>query len=166
MIEITPFEPRFAEGVAAVIVPIQQAEFQLPVSLETQPDLLSITSFYQHGAGNFWVALTNADVIGTIALLDIGNHQAALRKMFVKSAYRGTEHGVAKHLLETLLLWSHAHGIEDIYLGTTTKFLAAHRFYEKNDFLEIARIQLPASFPIMTVDSKFYHRTLLTDVRD
>ena len=43
-----------------------------------------------------------------------------------------------------------------VYLGTTAKFLAAHRFYEKNGFREIAREALPDSFPVMAVDTKFY----------
>jgi hypothetical protein len=39
---------------------------------------------------------------------------------------------------------------------TTQKFLAAHKFYEKNGFMEIRKNQLPDTFPIMKVDSKFY----------
>ena len=38
-----------------------------------QPDLLQIPQFYQSGAGNFWVALDGEEVVGTVALLDIGN---------------------------------------------------------------------------------------------
>jgi hypothetical protein len=48
--------------------------------------------------------------------------------------------------------------IRDIFLGTTPHFLAAHRFYEKNGFCEIAKSALPASFPVMEIDTKFYHR--------
>jgi hypothetical protein len=51
-------------------------------------------------------------------------------------------------------------GLWEVYLGTTEKFFAAHRFYEKNGFREIAQTKLPASFPIMTVDTKFYSRSL------
>ncbi|KPB55416.1 Acetyltransferase [Pseudomonas coronafaciens pv. oryzae] len=47
-------------------------------------------------------------------------------------------------------------GVTDIFLGTTDKFLAAHRFYEKHGFREIAKEALPASFPLIAVDSKFY----------
>jgi hypothetical protein len=50
--------------------------------------------------------------------------------------------------------------LSDIFLGTTAKFLAAHRFYEKNGFHEIGRDELPAAFPVMTVDTKFYRRSL------
>lgn len=160
MIEILPFAPQYAQGVVDVILPIQRLEFEIPISLEAQPDLQDIPGFYQKGSGNFWVALDGGNVVGTVALVDIGNHQVALRKMFVSAAYRGAEHGVAKRLLDTLLHWCQECGVKMIFLGTTSKFLAAHRFYEKNGFSEIARSQLPASFPVMAVDTKFYARAL------
>ena len=99
-------------------------------------------------------------MVGTLALLDIGNERAALRKMFVTATHRGAEHGVARRLLETLLTWCQSRGDGEVYLGTTAKFLAAHRFYEKNGFREIAQAELPSSFPIMLVDTKFYSRAL------
>ena len=155
-IRIVPFEPRHAAGVVAVILPIQQAEFDIPITLEAQPDLQDVASFYRQGRGNFWVALDDDDVVGTIGLLDIGNSRVALRKMFVKASHRGHERAVALRLLQTALAWARAREVADVFLGTTAKFLAAHRFYEKHGFAEIARDQLPASFPVMTVDTKFY----------
>jgi GNAT superfamily N-acetyltransferase len=89
-------------------------------------------------------------------LLDIGNHQGALRKMFVKAAFRGSKYNAAKLLLQQAVGWSKEHNISDIYLGTTEKFLAAHRFYEKNGFVQIDKKALPDSFPVMTVDTRFY----------
>lgn len=160
MINVVPFSPEHAEGVRSVILPIQQEEFGIPITINEQPDLLDIPGFYQVRNGNFWVALADGHVVGTVALLDIGAGQTALRKMFVKSAFRGQGRGVASALLETLLAWSVSHGIASIYLGTTEKFHAAHRFYEKNGFLEIKRSDLPASFPVMSVDTKFYVRAL------
>lgn len=160
MITIRTFTPDDAEGVAAVILPIQQAEFEIPITLEAQPDLLNIPSFYQKHSGNFWVAEDADQIVGTIGLLDMGQRQAALRKMFVASAHRGSQHGVSGKLLEQLLTWSSANGIAEIFLGTTDKFLAAHRFYEKNGFEEIDKITLPLSFPIMAVDTKFYRLKL------
>jgi N-acetylglutamate synthase-like GNAT family acetyltransferase len=104
------------------------------------------------------VALDQGKVVGTIALLDIGNEQVALRKMFVAATHRGSAHGVAAKLLDTLFAWCAQRGVRDVFLGTTAKFLAAHRFYEKNSFTEIARETLPAAFPVMVVDTRFYHR--------
>ena len=160
MITISPFRPEHADGVVAVILPIQQNEFDIPITLDGQPDLKDIPGFYQRDRGNFWVAIEGQEVVGTVALLDIGNGQAALRKMFVKASHRGAEHGIAKRLLETLLAWCQARGVTQVLLGTTAKFLAAHRFYEKNGFREITRAELPASFPVMQVDTKFYSRAI------
>ncbi|MBS1177222.1 MAG: family acetyltransferase [Proteobacteria bacterium] len=160
MVDIVPFAPKHTDGVVSVILPIQQSEFEIPITLEAQPDLQDIAAFYQHDNGNFWVALDGGNVVGTLALLDIGNDQAALRKMFVASSHRGPEHGVAKALLQALLTWCQAHGVREVFLGTTAKFLAAHRFYEKNGFHELAKEALPESFPIMAVDTKFYRLAL------
>jgi hypothetical protein len=44
-----------------------------------------------------------------------------------------------------------------VFLGTTPFFRAAHRFYEKHGFSQIPKQRLPSSFPIMEVDTKFYH---------
>jgi N-acetylglutamate synthase-like GNAT family acetyltransferase len=160
MMKILPFSPQHGEGVVSVILPIQQEEFGISITLESQPDLLDIESFYQRGNGNFWVAVTGGEVVGTLALLDIGNRQGALRKMFVKSSFRGPEHGVAKRLLDTLLQWCRLRDMQEIYLGTTENFVAAHRFYEKNGFNEVTRSQLPSNFPVMSVDTKFYSLAL------
>ena len=160
MIEIVPFAAQHDEGVGALIVSIQRDEFQIPITLEDQPDLQNIPNFYQKGAGNFWVAVSEGKVIGTLALLDIGNHRGALRKMFVHASYRGPAHGVSARLLDTLLEWSRAHGVKDVYLGTTEKFRAAHRFYERNGFQQIPADNLPSNFPKMTVDSRFYRRAI------
>ncbi|MNP85928.1 Acetyltransferase (GNAT) family protein [compost metagenome] len=64
-------------------------------------------------------------------------------------------------MLERLIDASKERGVIRIYLGTTEKFLAAHRFYEKHGFERIEQQDLPASFPLMVVDTRFYLLTLL-----
>jgi GNAT superfamily N-acetyltransferase len=159
MIQI--YDNTYQRGVVDLILPIQQTEFGIPVSIEGQPDLLTIPTFYQVNNGNFWVALDAGAVIGTIALLDIGGGRGALRKMFVGAAWRGKEHGIAQNLLATLVAWAVDRSFTEILLGTTEKFIAAHRFYEKNGFVEVERASLPAAFPVMAVDVKFYRLRLL-----
>ncbi len=154
-IQISRFEPTDQQGVIDVILPIQREEFGIAISAEDQPDLQAIPDFYQVGKGDFWVAKHQGQVIGTIGLKDIGA-QTALRKMFVAAPFRGREFGVAAQLLNTLLENAWQRGVQEIYLGTTDKFLAAHRFYEKHGFVEVAKEDLPESFPVMKVDSKFY----------
>lgn len=155
-IQIKRFEPDDQQGVIDVIVPIQREEFGIAITAEDQPDLKAIPTFYQSGTGDFWVAKAGGQVIGTIGLKDIGAGQGALRKMFVAAEYRGREFGIATQLLLRLIEDARHRGVKDIFLGTTDKFLAAHRFYEKHGFTEVAKETLPASFPLMAVDSKFY----------
>jgi len=142
--------------VTDLILSIQVVEFGIPITLELQPDLKEITKFYQTNNGNFWIAKIEDRIIGTISLLDIGNHQGALRKMFVDKNYRGKEFGVGQKLLTTLVDWASYKGITEIFLGTTEKFIRAQRFYEKNGFKAIAKQELPGTFPVMEVDIKFY----------
>lgn len=156
MIEIRPYSNDYLPGVIDLILPIQQSEFNLPITLDAQPDLLSIEPFYQQDNGNFWVALDGSEVIGTIALIDMGNNQGVIRKMFVKENYRGPSKGISNELLYVLISWSKKNNFSEIYLGTTEKFHAAHRFYEKNSFIEISKDELPTYFPLMDVDKKFY----------
>lgn len=153
---IQPYTDQYKKEVENLILGIQQTEFGIDIGIEDQPDLQTIPGFYQVNNGNFWVARINGIVIGTISLLDIGERQAALRKMFVHKEYRGKEWGVGQKLLDTLLDWAREKNIKEIYLGTTEKFLAAQRFYEKNAFVQVDKSELPLHFPVMSVDVKFY----------
>jgi N-acetylglutamate synthase-like GNAT family acetyltransferase len=150
------YQPRFHQGVVDLILPIQTQEFGIAITAQQQPDLNEIEAFYQRGMGDFWLALAGDRVVGCIGLKDIGQQQAALRKMFVASDFRGKSQGVANALLNTLLGHASQRKLATIWLGTTDKFHAAHRFYEKNGFREVSVTTLPETFPLMKVDSKFY----------
>ena len=156
MITVIPFTTNFTGQLASMIVNIQQNEFNLPISANDQPDLFDIENFYQKDNGNFWIAIYDNEVVGSIALIDIGNKQVALRKMFVHQDYRGKGTGTAHKLFESLLSWSKDKSVQSIYLGTTEKMHAAQRFYINKGFVEISKTEIPDSFPIMEVDSKFY----------
>lgn len=153
---VRPFEPKDKDGVVSVILPIQREEFGFSITAEDQPDLAVIPDFYQTGKGGFWVAEKDGVIVGTIGLKDIGNDQATLRKMFVAAEARGREHGTAARLLERLFAHAAEAGLSEIFLGTTEKFLAAHRFYEKHGFLQVEKADLPETFLFMKVDTRFY----------
>jgi N-acetylglutamate synthase-like GNAT family acetyltransferase len=143
-----------------LILQIQQEEYNISITKGEQPDLFTIEGYYQTGNGNFWVALYDGNVVGTISLLDIGNNQVALRKMFVNKEYRGTIYKTASRLLDTAIKWAKKHSIKAVFLGTTPQFIAAHRFYEKNGFISIGLDDLPKKFPLLQVDKKFYKYVL------
>ncbi|HYV90476.1 MAG TPA: GNAT family N-acetyltransferase [Chitinophagales bacterium] len=173
LIEVVVYSDSYQQEVIDLILNIQQNEFHVPITLEDQPDLLTIPSFYQGATGvrrpllhnhaqasdtkgNFWIATHEGKVVGTIALLGFSNDQAALRKMFVAKDFRGKELGTAQKLFDTLLSWSKEKGIREIYLGTLSHMFAAHSFYRRNGFVEMRKEELPENFPLVHVDSMFF----------
>lgn len=160
MVIVEEYSDTFKNRIIDLILDIQNHEFNIQITADQQPDLSAIEQYYQHGNGNFWVATSDDKLVGTIALLDIGSRQVALRKMFVHRAYRGKKTGLSSLLLGTAVTWSRAKKIREIFLGTTSTFIAAHRFYEKNHFQEIKKEKLPDTFPLMEVDTKFYKKYL------
>jgi N-acetylglutamate synthase-like GNAT family acetyltransferase len=159
-IDVVPYSETMQQGVLELIVSIQREEFGFDIGADDQPDLTNIPSFYSVGSGGFWVAQSDGQVIGTIALRDIGNSQGALRKMFVKASHRGARFAVAAGLLQHLVRSAARKNIRELYLGTTERFVAAHRFYEKNGFRRVPPENLPESFPRMSLDTRFYLRAL------
>lgn len=153
---IIHFVDHDVDEIIELITTIQVKEFGVATSARKQPDLRDIRGFYQTGAGNFWLAFDEGELVGTIALKDVGDGIGALRKMFVKKAYRGKERGVAAALMRTLLEWARANRLRRIYLGTVECYHAAHRFYEKMGFSEVRLDQVPDSVPLMDVDRKYY----------
>lgn len=159
-ISIQEFSPVYQRQVVDLILDIQQNEFNVPITINDQQDLLTIPSFYQNGKGNFWIALSDGKVIGTIALVSFSDHQLALRKMFVHKNFRGKQFGTAQNLFDTLLAWSKEKSIGEIYLGTLSHMHAAHAFYRRNGFIEVRKEELPKQFPLVHVDSMFFRLML------
>ncbi|HEY0298199.1 MAG TPA: GNAT family N-acetyltransferase, partial [Arachidicoccus sp.] len=126
---IQSLDNTFCNEIVNLILPIQQIEFNVPVTLETQPDLLDIESNYQQTGGNFWGAVSNGKLIGTIALIATRHNAGAIRKMFVQKDFRGKELGVAQQLFNTLVAYCRENNIADLYLGTVDMLKAAQRFY-------------------------------------
>ena len=156
---IRTWTPADRDDVIALILGIQRDELGVEISAADQPDLADVAGFYQAGGGEFWVARDDGAVVGTIAAIDIGGDMVALRKLFVAPEHRGGS-GLGALLMRTLIAWADGRGIRTIYLGTTAVMSAAHRFYEKHGYELIDAGELPASFPRMSVDSRFYRKHL------
>jgi len=157
---IRPWTPTDRDPVIELITAIQQREFGLQITTADQPDLIDVQANYREPGGEFWVATRGPGVVGTIAAINLGNGEIALRKLFVATAHRGGRPSLATRLISRLLDWAADREVGDIYLGTTSRMHAAHRFYERHGFIEIDKRQLPGSFPVMAVDSRFYRLRL------
>ena len=151
---IQPIYNNYINDIIELITHIQQKEFGIPISVHDQPDLLDIEANYHAGGGNFWGAFDGDELIGTIALIDIGHNAGTIRKMFIKDGHRGT--GLAQQLLDTMINYSREKQITHLYLGTSAVLKAAHRFYERNGFVLTDINEFPSYFPRMAVDTMFY----------
>ncbi len=159
--QLVEFNPGHQQAVEALVLPIQQGEFGVPITRDEQPDLVDIAGTFQKGNGNFWVALDGDKVIGSIGVVDIGNNQVALKKMFVHRDWRGAAHGVSAALMQGALDWCRQKGIKQVFLGTTGQMVAAHKFYEKHGFVARDVAEMPSAFPVVHVDTRFYRLDLV-----
>jgi len=155
-INIQQLDNTYSDELINLILTIQQKEFNVPITIDDQPDLKKVEEFYIESGGNFWGAFVNGELVGSIALVKFADKAGAVRKMFVKKEFRGKELNIAQELLEVLISFCRNTGIEKIYLGTVDILKAAIRFYERNYFLEIKKEDLPARFPLMSADNVFY----------
>ncbi|WP_212634810.1 GNAT family N-acetyltransferase [Runella slithyformis] len=121
---------------------------------------MTISSFYCQNKGAFWGALKDRKVIGTIALIDMGDRTGTIRRMFVHQDFRGKELGIATLLLNAMLDHCRRHGLTAIYPGTLARLRAAMRFYEKNGFVQLPKAALPPQFPAMTLNTVFYEHKI------
>lgn len=159
-VRIEVYTRKFQEEVGKLIVSIQREEFGVPITLEDQPDLKTIETFYQKGNGNFWVAVVNEKIIGTIALIDIGHEEVALRKMFVLKGFRGDPFRTGQLLMDEAFRWMKQKGVQAVTLGTLERFEAAQKFYQRNGFTKIAKDKLPDYFPRMPLDTTFFKKVM------
>lgn len=157
---IQPIQNEYENEIVDLILNIQQKEFNVPVTLEDQPDLLDIENFYYKPGGTFLGAFIDGKLVGTIALVKFSPEAGAIRKMFVKKEFRGKEFNIAQQLLKQLIVYSEENGIKNLYLGTVSILQAALRFYEKNHFITIPKEALPGDFPLMKPDNVFCQLTL------
>ena len=109
---------------------------------------------------NYWVAIHNEKVIGTVGIMVIKNGVGILKKMMLKKSFRGKELGISKLLLETVIHWCEQNDISKIYLGTMEQFKAAQLFYQKNGFKRIPQSALPKEFLKNPLDTVFFEQDL------
>lgn len=98
-------------------------------------DLYRISEIYTERS-RFWVCLTGAQVIGTIAILEATLSTARLKCMFVATRYHGQ--GIGQRLLDRAMDFARSQGYTAIVLTTHPLMQRAHRFYERNGFMRTA----------------------------
>ncbi|MCM1183299.1 MAG: GNAT family N-acetyltransferase [Roseburia sp.] len=155
---ITHYEEPYKEQVIELILNIQNNEAGIGLSLEEQPDLKDIDSFYKKDGGAFLLALNELDeVIGTIALMNKGNGIGILKKFFVRADCRSQKAGLRLYLsLSDFCAENH---INTLILDTPAVAKASHKFYEQNGFVRIEKSALPIPYDFPDRNSYLYIKT-------
>jgi N-acetylglutamate synthase-like GNAT family acetyltransferase len=150
---IIPYSDKYNEETINLILNILEGEFGLHDI--DRPDLYKISETYQGNRSNFWIAIENEKVIGTIALSNYGNNRGYLKRMYVHKDFRGK--GVADELFSTVIKFARENNYKEIFLATIEDMVAANKFYVKKSFKRIN--SLPADIPVFG-DTIFYKMTL------
>lgn len=152
--KIEAYSGKYDELIIDLILTIQNEEAKISLPLEEQPDLKDIKKCYQENGGQFWLAVEDNEVIGTIGLMLKENHCAVMKKFFVKKAYRAQKIGLA--LYETLLAYAKENDVSYVILDTPGVAVQSHRFYERAGFVRIDKSQLPTAYSYPDRDSLLY----------
>lgn len=152
--KIETYSGKYDEEIISLILDIQNNESKIDLSLEEQPDLLTISQSYQQNGGEFWIALSDGKVIGTIGLMRKEENCAIMKKFFVKKEYRSQKVGFA--LYTELLDFAKKAGIRHIILDTPAVAHTSHAFYERAGFRRITAKELPIAYTYPDRDSLLY----------
>ncbi|WP_240654818.1 GNAT family N-acetyltransferase [Rhodovarius crocodyli] len=106
------------------------------------PELRHLASWFEGQGGRVWLADGPDGVpLGMVGVRPHGSDQAwEICRMYVDKAARGT--GVAHRLLDQAEAHAREQGAERLILWTDTRFMGAHKFYEKRGFVRQGAIRI------------------------
>ena len=134
MYKIKKFEDRYNEEVNKFIISVFVDEYGFE-EYRNELNKQNNEEYIENG-GNFWVAFDDDDnIIGTVALVKHSQSEAELKKLYVRSDYRGR--GLSKELYSRVLEESKKEEYRRIFLGTYDKLDTAITFYLKRGFTKI-----------------------------
>lgn len=154
MIRIETYCSKYDDEIIDLILSIQNGENHIGLTLDEQPDLKAIKESYSDNGGEFWTALDDDRLIGTIGLMMKSEGYAVLKNFFVHKDYRSQKIGLKLYL--TLLDFAKSHGVKHIFLDTPAAAKQSHIFYEKAGFRKIDISKLPVEYSFPDRDSAIY----------
>ncbi len=107
-------------------------EFKFIYIKKLDYDLDDIQSFYVETGGIFYVLKDGNKVIGTIAVINKGNHIAELKRLYIDKPYRGNGYG--SKLVDEAIEFCNDNEFIKIEFETDKIFKKAHLLYKKRGF--------------------------------
>lgn len=94
--------------------------------------LLTPVEYFHARNGEFWVAEDGDRIVATVAIMMIDNYIAELKSLYVHKAQRGA--GMGEKLTRLAVDLAKERGARETVLWTDTRFVNAHRLYERLGF--------------------------------
>jgi len=129
---IVPLAPEHHEAFRTVVAD-GLAEFGFTEVPDLDGDLLDPQSAYAAA----WVAVERGEVVGSVALQELGDGEVLLKRMYLREAMRGR--GLGRRLLTVALGWARGAGYERVLLDTSEEMTTARRLYESAGFRRVER---------------------------
>lgn len=130
MVEYVEFKEKYKKQVIEFWIKICVEEFGFK---EWEKDIKNMDNdMHKQNGGNFWIAIEDEEIIGTISLQNLGQNKGLLKGMYVHEEYRNKK--VASNLMKILLAFAKENEYQKIKLDTYKKFEVAIKFYEKIGF--------------------------------
>lgn len=101
--------------------------------------LLALESYYAERGGALWVAEDDGVIVGMVASLPADAGAWEIAKLYLHPESHGS--GLAHRLLDTAEAYAVAGGAKRLTLWTDTRFVRAHRFYEKRSWVRSGPIR-------------------------
>ena len=128
---IVPFDATHTDGFRTLVADTLP-EFGFEVDPAFDSDLDDPAGAYSA----LWVAVEGQEVVGSVALRDLGDGVLELKRMYLRPSRRGL--GLGKRLLGVALDYARAHDAVAVRLDTSEQMVAAQRLYEAHGFERVS----------------------------
>ncbi|OGG26334.1 hypothetical protein A2960_05555 [Candidatus Gottesmanbacteria bacterium RIFCSPLOWO2_01_FULL_39_12b] len=120
-------QPKVKEFILGVL-----REFGFDHNLDLDFNLENPDKYYKNVGGIFYLLENNGEIIGTIAVKNIGNKKAEIKRLYINKDYRGQ--GLGLKLFDRALQFSKDSGFQSAKLDTWVRFKTAFSLYKKRGF--------------------------------
>jgi len=112
-------------------------EYFEAAQVEVRDSKQSISAQLENGAGQIWIAYSNGEAAGCIALRPLAEHTGEVKRLYVRPQFRRL--GIAAGLLAALESHACKLGLHSLYLDSKDDLKAAIIFYERAGYTRCER---------------------------
>jgi putative acetyltransferase len=128
---IIEYSEEYQEVVKEFVIAAHE-EFGFPYNQDLDADLENPSIFYKDRGGVLYLLLDGTRLIGTVAVKNLGDGAAELKRMYLNKMYRGQ--GLGQRLLDHALVFCRERSFKRVVLDTNIQQVDAQKFYGRNGF--------------------------------